>query len=653
VDGNPLRWEPLRRRALHPAIPAGLMTTWVLFTALIVWMPAPWWQGPVRLAVAAGMILGAAMTWWVGARSMALGAAHNLVSLADSVHEGLMRWSPMTGPMQLNDAATRMLGLHDPGQGSEPVGGRDWLSTLEGDDRDRLQEVLMRLRDGQVSAVDMELRSRAGEGRMLRLRLHRLPDETGRPRALGWLTDITAEMQLRERLRQDARVDALTGLGNRASMAHALDHALARQRIEPGAGWAVLFLDLDHFKLVNDSQGHQAGDAVLCEITARLRATLSPDASLARIGGDEFMVLLEGIDGPRALQARAMRTAGELQTALRRPLTVAGRTWQIGGSVGVVVSDGTHRQVDEILRDADIAMYAAKATVRGSARLFDASMREAVVQRLDLERDLRSALDARHFELHYQPIVCLETLEVRGLEALLRLRHPEDGLLMPDRFLGVAEEAGLMPAISAWVLRQAAQDLAALRHTHPGWAVSWVNVNVGGRYLEDPSLLATVLDATRREGIPRDALRLELTETSLIAGASASARNVDQLLDAGVTLILDDFGTGYSSLAYLHRFEFAGIKIDRSFVSRFPEAGSRELVATILTLARQRGMVVTAEGIETTEQLALLADMGCGLGQGWLLAMPMPADQLPGWLERHVRNRAAPSQQTRVPLLLS
>ncbi len=411
--------------------------------------------------------------------------------------------------------------------------------------------------------------------------------------------------------------DPLTGLGNRALLAAEVARA---QRMARGGGrLSLLLLDLDGFKAVNDSLGHEAGDRLLIRLAQRLVATVGPDDVVARLGGDEFAVLVED-QAPGA----GLRTGRRLLDALGAPVELSGRTVRVTVSIGVVEQVGGDR--GDVLRDADVAMYAAKSAGKACVRQFEPAMRRAVVAKAELEADLRHALARGEFRLRFQPVVDLDTREVRGAEALVRWEHPGRGLLPPAAFVPLAEEIGLIGELDGWVLEQACRTAAGWQVLRPGVTVS---VNVTADRFASTDLVGAVADALADAGLPPHCLTLELTETALVADAEATISRLTALAALGVQMAIDDFGTGYSSLAYLHRLPASILKIDKSFVEGLgTNAESTALVRVILGLADTFGLGTVAEGVESESQRALLRALGCTTAQGYLFAPPVPPDEL-------------------------
>jgi len=451
------------------------------------------------------------------------------------------------------------------------------------------------------------------------------------------LRDITERRATEEELRRsqeqlawDAHHDALTGLPNRALFMDHLSACVARGHRRREDLFAVLFLDLDRFKIVNDSLGHLTGDLLLTAIARRLELCLRPGDLVARLGGDEFTVLLRHLDADQD----AFRVAERIAEALAEPFNLDGHEVFTSASIGIALSTTGYQKAEDCLRDADTAMYRAKSSGRSRYAVFDHSMHAHAVALLQLETDLRHAVSRGQFYLEYQPILCLSNDCLTGFEALIRWRHPDKGLIMPEQFLPLAEETGLMLPIGRWALNEACRQMRAWREACPGRPDLAVSINVSARQFERPELVDEVGEALRASGLEPEALKLEITESVLMANAPASASVLDRLRRLGVQVQVDDFGTGYSSLSYLHRFRVDTLKIDRSFVSALGGDGeTMEIIRTILTLGRNLGVDIVAEGVESPGQLDALRSLGCEFVQGFLFAPPLGADRAQAMLE--------------------
>ncbi len=500
-----------------------------------------------------------------------------------------------------------------------------------------------------TDAFSMELRCRDSEGGDLWVSLHCghfMDPADARPALIYQLHDITSRRLAEDRLHHTAYHDSLTDLANRSCFNERLAVAVETSGTDAAQGFAVLFLDMDRFKVVNDSLGHAAGNVLLCEVARRLRAGVRPGDLVARLGGDEFAVLAERLDDPAA----AMSLARQLLLALQQPLTIHGTEVLPGASIGITFSDLGYRTADEILRDADLAMYAAKAGGRQRVALFDHSMHERMAEKLKLEGELRRAIGDGQLSVMYQPLYDLEPYRLSGFEALARWVHPERGPISPAVFIGLAEESGHIEALTHWVIDQAVGQLAAWRRARPGLGALDMHVNISGRDLANASLVTVVDELLQRHGLPAQELTLEITETTLMGKLETALDTLTALRRLGVRFSIDDFGTGYSSLAYLSTLPIDSLKIDGSFVMGLSHAPQNvEIVRAVLNLGRSLGKKVIAEGIETVAQLSTLKSLGVHVGQGYLLSRPLRAEQVQALLGEPVQASAANELAQQVP----
>lgn len=447
----------------------------------------------------------------------------------------------------------------------------------------------------------------------------------------GVLVEITKRKHAEEQLLHSALNDSLTGLPNRTSFFDRVDLALERARGRDKAPFAVLFLDLDRFKLINDGYGHQAGDRLLVEIAHRLRRAVRPGDTVARLGGDEFTVLIPDIQG----HDEAVSVARRIHDALSKPFQVGGQEIFTTASTGIAISSSRYDNPDEILRDADIAMYQAKAEGRARHSMYDEAMHPLVLSQLHMENDLRRALERKEFRLHYQPIVDTGSGKIVAFEALVRWQHPERGLLPPGEFLSVAEETGLINPMGEWVLRTGCKQAKQWMHDFNHNGSPAVSINLFSQQFSRTELVVYIEHLLDEVQLPADRLQLEITESAVIDVPELAIDVLHRLRNLGVKVHLDDFGTGYSSLAYLQRFAVDVLKIDQGFVQRLgSNGGGSEIVQTIVTLARNLGMAALAEGIETSEQLDIVRDLGCTFGQGFFFAKPMPPEEIMDFINR-------------------
>jgi diguanylate cyclase (GGDEF)-like protein len=448
-----------------------------------------------------------------------------------------------------------------------------------------------------------------------------------------------------ERLRHVALHDQLTSLPNRALLLDRLGQCIERQQRHPAEVSAVMYLDLDNFKIVNDSLGHRAGDAVLIEAARRLAEVVRTtdtvgrpmDSLAARLGGDEFVVLLQDVSNA----SEALRTADRVLQALSAPYVHEGRELSLSASIGIAIAGGNGQTPEELLRDADTAMYQAKYSGKGRCALFDAPMHTAVLNRMNLEADLRGAAARGELAVVYQPIVNIESGAIEGFEALLRWNHPTLGSVPPDAFIPIAEESGIINAISGWTLNIVSQTLQGWRRDFPIAAGIYVSVNVSRRQLADPGLPGSIASVVERWGLlPKD-VAFEITESAVMQHQEAAMGILTDLRARGFKIMMDDFGTGYSSLSCLHRFPIDVLKIDRAFVQT--HQSNRDYAAvvhSIITLAHNLGSVVIAEGVETPEHLAQLQALECDLAQGYLFSRPVPASEIEAMLRAKPEFRA-------------
>jgi diguanylate cyclase (GGDEF)-like protein/PAS domain S-box-containing protein len=481
---------------------------------------------------------------------------------------------------------------------------------------------------GEVSSVGFDKRFRAKDGSTVYAWLTSsiALGLDGGPRYL-----ITHAMDLTERRREQAELermaltDGLTGLANRALLTDRLDLALARLQRVPDA-CALLMLDVDRFKLINDSLGHQLGDALLIEVAARLEAVCRADSTVARLGGDEFVVLVEGLGGPDDVHATAIR----LLQALRRPYRLDGRDEPVvtTTSIGIAVASTPDRTHQDLYREADLALYRAKDGGRDQYALFDDDLRAQLEARVRAEALLRRALAEDLVVPYFQPLVDLTTGRIRAVEALARVVDPTLGVVGPDDFVEAAEETGLIVELDARMFELAVRQFARWAQ-EPGLALRRMSTNVSARSLADPGFVDRIRKAMTWYGVSGDALRIEITERSLLTADPVVIDSLRRIAELGADVGLDDFGTGYSALGYLQQFDLRFLKIDRSFVARLGSARQDDaVVSAVIALAHAHDLVVVAEGVETREQLDALRAMGCDRAQGFLISRPVPADDV-------------------------
>ena len=528
----------------------------------------------------------------------------------EGANDGLWDWNLQTGEVYYAARWRAITGLDPVAAIGTPD---DWFALVHRSDIDRLRRDIKHHLASETAQFSNEHRMRQSDGsyHWVLSRGVARRDARGAVRMAGSLTDIHDRKASEDRLRTAALSDALTGLPNWVLFTNRLRAAFAHAKRREHR-FAVLFLDVDRFKTINDSLGHSNGDTLLVAISKRVSDMLRPGDTLARLGGDEFTALVEPCAEPR----HARRVAERIHEQFKEPFRLDGHEVYISTSIGIAMSASHYEDPEECLRDADTAMYRAKSSGRGGHAIFDREMHERAVEQLKLENDLRRAVARREFRVHYQPIVDLDSGRIEGFEALARWNHPERGMIYPDSFIPMAEESGLIAQIGWLVFEEACRQLAAWRAQSN--KPLFVSVNFSSRQLMEPDLVPRVEEVLARTGCRAEDIRLELTETMIMENADAGAQKLASLADLQLKVYIDDFGTGYSSLSYLHRLPTHAIKIDRSFVPEM--ACNPEIIGTIVTLARSLNMEVEAEGIETHTQLehaGLLKQLGCHSGQGF------------------------------------
>jgi len=519
-----------------------------------------------------------------------------------------------------NEYALELLGLPE-----EDVVGRNWFElVLPLEKRDAMRDAFLKhIGAGSAPHEEYEILASRGELRVVSWNSTVLRDPSGAVCGMASIgADVTERRRAEKRLLHDALHDSLTGLPNRALFMDRLRTAMARLKRRPTHLFAVLFLDVDRFKVVNDSLGHVAGDQFLVQIGRVLLSALRAEHTVARLGGDEFAILLDDLDD----RDDARRVVARLFHALETPLKVSGQEIFATLSIGIAYGEPQYEQAEDMLRDADTAMYQAKETGKARFQIFDESMHQRAVGLLKLEHSLRRATDRNEFVLHYQPIVSLAEGDTRGFEALVRWNHPERGIVGPYEFIHLAEETGLIFRIGGWTLREACLWLGRRENALPAHLT--VNVNLSGRQFSQGDLIEEVERVLSETGLAPHRLKLEITESVIMENPEMAVDLLKRLKALGTHLCIDDFGTGYSSLSYLLRFPADTLKIDRSFVIGLTKgARERDIVGAIISLAKSLDMDVVAEGVETIEQRDILRHLGCRYGQGYLFSRPLDQDR--------------------------
>ncbi|HVV53236.1 MAG TPA: EAL domain-containing protein [Polyangia bacterium] len=546
-----------------------------------------------------------------------------LQTLMDNVPDSIYFKDRQSRFTRINRYAAARFGVPTPAQA---VGLTDFDVFTDEHAAQALRDEQEIIRTGRPLVNIEEKETQAG-GEVRWVSTTKLPLRDPRGRIVGTFgisRDITERKKAEAQLERQAFYDPLTDLPNRALFLDRLNHLFQRGRRALGSPlFALLYLDLDRFKSVNDSLGHEAGDELLIAIARRLERCLRPGDTLARLGGDEFTVILDEI----ASEADATGVAERIHAELTAPVDVRGYEVFASVSVGIALSSAGYESPEEMLRDADTAMYRAKAAGRARHQVFGGDMHQRAISSLRIESDLRRALERREITPHYQPIVDLQTGAVVGFEALARWRHPTKGMIPPDLFIPVAEETGLIGAIGEWMLGESCRQLRAWQLKHPSRAALGISVNVSTRQLSQGSIVAEVERVLGATGLDPACLALEITESALMHNLGAGAGVIQRLSAMSVALHLDDFGTGYSSLAYLHSFPVHALKVDRSFVNRMESAPQHTaIVKAIVSLAHNLGMEVVAEGIETSAQAEALRALRCQRGQGYLFSKPLAAE---------------------------
>ncbi len=524
--------------------------------------------------------------------------------------------------LYVSPSVTMLLGYQP-----EELLGRDPYDFFHPDDCETiLQRSHRKVLTGSSDSVTYRMRHRAGHYIWFETLTRPIISPDGTITQLQTTSrDVTDRIQAQQQLRHEAHHDALTGLPNRHRLLERLTAALQRQASQDHYNFAVLFLDLDRFKVINDSLGHLAGDQLLVVVAYKLQSVLRSVDLVARLGGDEFVILLEDITDLQAVIQAIQR----IFTQLQDPFMVAGRNVYITASIGLVWGNSRYNQAEELLRDADLAMYRAKSCGRARYEIFDPEMHRQALEQLHLEHDLRQSLDNQDFVLHYQPIVALDTGCLAGFEALIRWQHPQRGLLQPGIFMETAEETGLITTLDCWALRTACQQLKQWQQQFPHCHHLKVSVNLSAHDLHQPNLLDYVDSVLADVNWLQPCLTLEITESMLIERVEETIELLQDFKKRGIHMSLDDFGTGYASLNYLHRLPLDNLKIDRSFISQMQKGQKNyQIIETILSLSQQLGLHSIAEGIETEEQLHQLRQLGYQFGQGYLFSRPLSAPNL-------------------------
>ncbi|MGB8509646.1 MAG: EAL domain-containing protein [Pyrinomonadaceae bacterium] len=539
-------------------------------------------------------------------------SAFNYAAIGMALVSSEGRW------LQVNRSLCQILGYTD-----QELMGSDFLTITHPDDLPTALSNISQLLKGKVPTSQMEKRyiHKLGHEVWVHWSVSLVRDAyTNAVHLIFQIQDITDRKLAEQQLHHDAFHDALTGLPNRALFMDHLKLSIARAQRNDKLMYGVLYLDLDRFKIINDSLGHTIGDQLLVGIADRLKKNLRPGDTVARLGGDEFVILIEDI----IEEQEAIHVAERIQKELATPFALSGREVFTTVSMGIAPSTTGYERAEDILRDADTAMYRAKSLGKARYEIFDKAMHARAINLLQLETDMRRAIEREEFFIHYQPIVALQDFNLRGFEALVRWQHPERGFISPMDFIPVAEETGLIVPLGEYVLREACKQMRKWHRMFPSDPAMFMSVNLSSKQFSQSDLISTVDHVLKETGLNPHSLKLEITESVVMENIETATQMLRELRDLGVTLSIDDFGTGYSSLSYLHRFPIDTLKIDRSFVTRMTENNENvEIVRTIVVLAQNLGMDVVAEGVETNDQLALLRKLGCENGQGYFFSKPV------------------------------
>ena len=544
---------------------------------------------------------------------------YKLRTLLKSMREGIMQVDQADNIIFLNDCFCDMVGYS-----SEELMETDWRNLLFDDEGALLVKQANERRKRNVSdSYELCLRKKSGEPLWVIVGGAPILDSEGIVTgSMGVFTDITKRKKAEQQLLYDAFHDGLTGLANRALFIDHLQKTIERTKRDQNELFAVLFLDFDRFKVINDSLGHAEGDSLLKQIARRLESTLRTGDVVARLGGDEFTILLNKLAEPSV----ASRVAERIQESLQNPFQIGGGAIGISASIGIALNTTAHASADDMLRDADIAMYRAKARGKAQHQVFDPAMHEHAARQFQLEIEMRQALEREEFLLHYQPIIDLETHKIIGFESLVRWQHPTRGMIPPFEFIGAAEENNLILPLGKWVLHESCRQMRKWHEANPAAAHLSISVNLSSKQFLQPNLAERIAETLENTNLNPSCLKLEITESHIMDSTEKTVQAMSKLRSIGVELSLDDFGTGYSSLSYLHRLPVTNVKIDRSFINRMIESEENsEIVLTIIKLAKNLKMKVVAEGIETGQQIEQLKKLNCEFGQGYFFAKPLEA----------------------------
>jgi len=535
-------------------------------------------------------------------------------------NDGLWDWDLKTNKILYSDRWKEMLGFNDD-EISDTAD--EWLSRVHPEDHDRVRASIDAYLEGTTSNFEIEYRIRHFSDNYLWMMAKGLAIRTSDGRATrfaGSQTDVSERKSNEEQMIHDALHDTLTSIPNRTLLLDRIRQSLVRRKRYPKTSFAIIFIDLDRFRLVNESLGHIHGDELLQLISARLKETIPISDTVARLGGDEFSILLQDINSVRDVEV----IAKDIQDLFSKPFFLGDREVFASASMGIAHSDNDYKTPEEILRDAELAMYRAKREGKSQSIVFQPQFRQSSLSPIDLDTDLRRALDRDEMELHYQPIISMRDRTISGFEALLRWSHRSRGVISPNEFIPLAEETGLIYDLGQWVLGKACKQIAAWNKSKKKEDQLEISINLSSRQFSDPNLVEGIVENIEKSGFDAEFLKIEITESALMQNAQRSVSMLNQLKDLNIKVCVDDFGTGYSSLSYLHTFPIDTLKIDRSFVHDMSRNfRNMEIIRTIIMLAHNLKLDVIAEGVETGEQDAQLSALGCQFAQGFYFSRPI------------------------------
>jgi len=555
-----------------------------------------------------------------------------LTIVLNNIAQGMVVVGPDYSVLAFNNQLETLFGLQ---QGTVEVGRnfRDILkiwADVTGQTQDTLERTLGELDLSNPFNIEFQ-QTIQGINQWCLLTHHPLPSKG----FVRTYSDITAKKKAAAQHMYDAFHDPLTGLPNRALFMDRLQHIItSSQRRHGTSNYAVFFLDLDRFKIINDSHGHTIGDQLLVMVGRKLTDCIRPGDTIARLGGDEFALLLQNINDP----AYTVNVAERIQEKLAVSLDIKGRKIFTSISIGIALGSEGYERPEQVLRDADIAMYEAKGRGNGSYEIFDIKLHANILDRMQLVADLRGAVDNKELTLYYQPIIDLKTQQLTGFEALVRWNHPTRGLIYPMEFIPLAEEHGLIYQIGAWILYEACRELKLLQVRYPARTPLNMSINISSKQFSQQDLVGILSGCFTATGIDPHTLILEITESMIMENVNASVETMNRLRNMGIQIHIDDFGTGHSSLSYLQLFPVSALKIDRSFINKLTTNGdNQEIITHIVSLAKSLNFEVIAEGVEMEHQLTNIKNLHCGYGQGFLFARPMAFNAIDAWMQEQKR----------------